>query len=432
MVKTERFKAGARITEKKCRNGLQVLIVERPDATTVTTLLYYKVGARNERVQEAGVSHFLEHMMFKGTAKFGKGQVDLLTTCAGGGNNAWTSHDHTAYWFEFAADRWEQALELEADRMRGLMLDQEEFEAEKAVVLEELSMTSDDPWRELSREVGEAMFIGHPYGRPVIGYEDTLQAMSVEDMRSYFERYYRPDNAVLVICGFVEPAGAMRLVRKHFGSIELPSAPRGDIGFRRTPVEPGSEKRLVCRWDDGARRLCMAWPTVKVGTDEDYALDLISVILATGRRSRLYRRLVKDSGLALSISISNDTRIDGGALWLMSECGGDTKPEELEAVIEEELDRLATELVPAKEMKRARAMIQAAEAYDNETVTDLAEDLGSYAADAHWHMSLDGDERVMAIKPVFLRDTARRLLSRSRRVTGWSLPEEAPVKRVRS
>lgn len=432
MAKVELFKAGARITEKKCRNGLQVLIVERPDASTVTTLLYYRVGARNERLQEAGVSHFLEHMMFKGTAKYGKGQVDLLTTCAGGGNNAWTSHDHTAYWFEFAADRWEQALELEADRMRGLLLDQDEFDAEKAVVLEELSMTTDDPWRELSREVGEAMFVGHPYGRPVIGYEDTLRAMGVEDMRSYFERYYRPDNAVLVICGHVEPAGVMRLVRKHFGSIELPNAPLGDVGFRRDPVEPGSEKRLTCRWDDGAKRLCMAWPTVKVGTDEDYALDLISVILATGRRSRLYRRLVKDSGMALSISISNDTRIDGGALWLMSECNGETTPEELEAAIEEEIERLATDLVPAKEMKRARAMIQAASAHDNETVTDLAEDIGSYAADADWRMSIDGDERVAAIKPSFLRATVRRWLSRSRRVTGWSLPEEAAAGGARS
>ena len=308
--------------------------------------------------------------------------------------------------------------------MKGLLLDQDEYEAEKAVVLEEMSMTEDDPWRELSKEVGEALFLGHPYGRPVIGYSDTLKALGPADMRAYFERYYRPDNAVLVVCGNVTPSGAMKLVRKHFGSIEAPKTPAGDLGFRRAPTEPGSEKRLVCRWDDGAKRLCMAWPTVPVGTDEDYALDLISVVLATGRGSRLYQRIVKEEGLGMSVSISNDTRIEGGVLWLMSECAGATTPEQLEAAIEEEIERIATELVPAKELKRARAMLHAAAAHDSETVTDLAEDIGSYAVDADWRLALDSDERLAAIKPSFLRATARKLLGRSRRVTGWSLPHE--------
>lgn len=415
-------KAGAKIVERRLSNGMQVLLAERHTAPVVAVLLFYRVGTRNESEREAGVCHLLEHMMFKGTRRFGKGEIDLVTTLLGGSNNAFTTADHTAYWFEFASDRWERALELEADRMSGLALDEREFEAEKAVVLEELSMTADDPWRELAREVGEALFGGHPYGRPVIGYTDTLRALSVEDMRAYYRRYYHPGNATLVICGDVKPRQALALVRKHFGSIP-PAAPELTVEpYRRPPSEPGAEKRVLCRWDDDARRLCMAWPTVKVGSDEDYALDILTVVLASGRLSRLYRRLVLEEGLATSLSMSNDTRIDGGALWLLAECANGTRPEQLEAAIDEELERLTRELVPAREMKRARAMLHAAEAFESETVTDLAEDLGSYAADADWHLALESEERLAAIRPSFLRQTVRSLLARTRRVTGWSLP----------
>ncbi|MFT7486439.1 MAG: zinc protease [Candidatus Paceibacteria bacterium] len=420
-------KAGAPVTEKRLRNGMQVIFIERHDAPVVTTLLYYKVGARNEAMHETGVSHFLEHMMFKGSQRYGKGQIDLITTTLGGTNNAWTSHDHTAYWFEFASDRWERALELESDRMRGLMLSPDEFEAEKAVVLEELSMGEDDPWRELGREVGEALFAGHPYGRPVIGYEDVLRDMDVDLMRGYYDRFYRPENAVLVICGDMRPASAMKLVRKHFAPLGNAPAGVASAVFQRAPAEPRAEKRITCRWDDDARRLYMAWPTVTVGTDEDYALDLVTVIMATGRRSRLYQRLVQDEGMAMNISMSNDTRREGGAMWLMSECSADTRPADLEAAIDEELQRLATELVPAKELKRARDMLHAAAAHECETVTDLAESIGSFAVDAQWRLALEADERLAAIRPKFLRDTVARLLEKRRRVVGWSLPRDMDV-----
>ena len=139
------MKAGAIIHEHRLRNGLQVLIAERHDDPVVAAMVFYGVGARNERAEEAGVSHFLEHMMFKGSSKFGKGEVDRITTVLGGSNNAFTTPDHTAYWFELASDRWEIALDIEADRMSGLALDPKEFQSEKKVVLEELSMGRDDP-----------------------------------------------------------------------------------------------------------------------------------------------------------------------------------------------------------------------------------------------------------------------------------------------
>ena len=417
--------AGARIHEHRLRNGLEVLVVERHDAPVVSVLLHYRVGARNEREHEAGLSHFLEHMMFKGSAEYGKGQVDITTTVLGGTNNAWTSHDHTAYWFEFTSDRWEQALAIEADRMRGLLLDPAEFEAEKAVVLEELAMNEDDPWRELSEEVAEALFPGHPYGRPVIGYGDVLRAMTPELMRAYHERWYRPSNAVLLICGDVTDSAAMRAVRRHLGDLPAGGGAEEDLPVRRAIGEPKAEKRVVCRWDDGARRLCMGWSTAAFGTDEDYALDLLTVVLASGRRSRLYSRLVRDEGLATSVSVTNDTRIEGGALWLYAECAEGVEPWQLEAAIDEELELLAAKAPSAAELKRAKSMLSASEAYEGETVTDLAEHLGSYAVDADWRLTLDIASRRSAVKGSDVRRVARELLTRDQRVLGWSLPREA-------
>src|SRR5262249_12032012 len=137
----------------------------------------------------------------------------------GGQNNAFTGYDHTAYWFELAADRWEEALELEADRMQHLALDAAEFDAERAVVLEELAMGEDDPWRVLSRRVDEVLFPHHPYGRPIIGYRETLEALRPADMRDYYRRFYHPGNATLVVCGDFEPRRALAAVRARFERI---------------------------------------------------------------------------------------------------------------------------------------------------------------------------------------------------------------------
>ncbi|HIG11470.1 MAG: pitrilysin family protein [bacterium] len=416
-------KAGAKISEKHLGNGLRVLLVERHAAPVVAVLLLYGVGSRDEHEHESGLSHFLEHMMFKGTAAYPKGQIDLVTTALGGNNNAFTTYDHTGYWFEFAADRWEQALEIEADRMGGLLLDEDEFRAEKAVVLEELSMGEDDPWRRLSREVQRCLFPRHPYGRPVIGYPDTLEAMDVDDMRDFYRRHYHPGNATLVVCGDIAPRRALESVRLHFGGV--PALPEANADHPRRPPlgDLSAQVRLLCHWDDSSRRLCMAWPTATLASDADYALDLLTVLLTTGRLSRLYRRLIQEEGLATSVSASNDMRTDGGAFWIFAECAEGVEPRALEAAIDEEIARLATELVPKRDLNRARQILAASAAHESETVSDLADDLGGWAVDYDWRESLRAEERLARITPSFLRQTAGRYLMPSRRVLGWSLPE---------
>jgi zinc protease len=417
-------KAGARITEHRLDNGLTVLLAERHLDPVVAVMLWYRVGSREEEEREAGVSHFLEHMMFKGSRRFGKGEIDRITTALGGGNNAFTTADHTAYWFEFAADRWEKALEIEADRMRNLLLDPREFESEKAVVLEELSMGEDEPWRALTEEVQLALFRRHPYRRPVIGFADSLAAMSVDDMRSYYARFYRPRNAVIVIAGDFEPRRALALVRKHFGAFPADAA-RAEArpAFRPRNEAPNGERRVTILWDDEGRRLCLAWPTTTVGTEEDWALDLVSTLLAGGKLSRLHRKLVIEQRLATSVSAHNDTRVESGAMWIFVECAQGVAPEVLESAVDREIERLSANVAPAKELDRAKRTLAAGEAHESETVTDLAEQLGEFAVDASWKLALEAPSRIAAVTARAVRDVARKYLGKERRVVGWCLPK---------
>ena len=416
------LKAGASVSEHRLENGLRILLAERHADPVVGVVLFYRAGARNEREREAGLSHFLEHMMFKGSALFGKGEIDRVTTELGGQNNAFTSYDHTAYWFEFASDRWEKALEIESDRMVNLLVDPEELEAERAVVLEELAMGEDDPWRVLSRHVESALYPHHPYGRPIIGYVDTLRAQGPGDMRDYYHRFYHPNNATLVVCGDIEPRSALRAVRARFESIEGGADfERVDI-FRRKLEEPAGEVRINTSWDDAAHRLIMGWPTVPVGTTEDFALDLAVTVLGSGRMSRLWRRIVLDEGLATSVSVTNDSRVDAGALWVYAECAQGVEPERLERALDEELERLAREKVTKAELGRAKTLLVASEAFDGETVSDVAEELGEWAVDADWRLAFDGCANQLELGAEDVQAAAARFLRRERRVTGWCHP----------
>ncbi len=413
--------AGAVIHEARLDNGLRVVVAERHADPVVAVMVWYGVGARHEPGELAGVSHFLEHMMFKGTENHGKGELDRITTVLGGSNNAFTTPDHTAYWFELASDRWERAFELESDRMKGLLLDLAEFTAEKQVVLEELSMGEDDPWRHLMRQVGAALFGWHPYARPVIGYRETLEPMTPEAMRAYHAAHYRPGNAILVVSGDVQPSEVLAAAERWFGAIPdraaAPSVPR--------PATPALEAsvRLTTHWDDGASRLVMAWPGPRVGTDDDYVLDLVWAVLTGGKLGRLYRKLVVEGGLVTSISTNNDARVEGGSFWLYGEAVRGVAPERVEAAIEAELVRLATELVPEVELDRAKRILAAGEAFELETVTEVAETLGEFATDMDWRAALEVTPRRNAVTAEAVRNAVQRLLIDGRRVVGWSLPK---------
>jgi zinc protease len=220
-------------------NGFRALLVERGPLPVVASLLWYRVGSRDEHTGETGVSHFLEHMMFKGTERYAKGQIDLQTAKMGGSNNAFTDNDGTAYYFTLASDRWEQALEIEASRMRSCLLDPHEFASEKNVVLEELAMGEDDPWRPLYQATEGLLYQVHPYHHPVIGYRQDLERLSVQGMRDYYARHYGPNRAFLVVVGNIDRTRTAQRIRELFGSLprvverEVPLQEPAPLGERR-------------------------------------------------------------------------------------------------------------------------------------------------------------------------------------------------------
>ncbi len=220
-----------KVQEFTLTNGLKVLLVEEPKAPVITVQIWYKVGSRNEVMGRAGLSHMLEHMMFKGTPKFGKGAFSKIIKKNGGNDNAFTSQDFTAYFENLAADKLELALEMEADRLKGLLLDDKEFQLEREVVKEERRLRVEDvPPSYLVEQMYAQAFMVHPYHWPIIGWFNDLNAMNREDLKAYYEKYYAPNNATLVIVGDRREGrdrapDDQEVLRRH--SQGLPAAPAG-------------------------------------------------------------------------------------------------------------------------------------------------------------------------------------------------------------
>ena len=315
--------------------------------------------------------------------------------------------------------------------MRHLSLDEAEFDAEREVVLEELAMGKDDPWRRLSELVQTTLFSRHPYRRPIIGHTDALRGMSAASMRDYYRRFYHPGNATLVVCGDIRPRKALAAVREHFGALETgPTYAEADC-FRPALDAAEGARRVSMTWPDKGSRMCMVWPGACVGADDDWTLDVLSTALTSGRSSRMYRALVLEQGLATSVSTHNDARVEGGVFWLMAECAQGVAPEKLEAAIDAELERIKAAKLTAAEFKRVKSILTSAEAYETETATDLAETLGSFAVDADWRLAVDGTRRIQAVTAQQALDCARRLLSTDQRVVGWCTPRPEPERKQR-
>src|SRR2546426_2807846 len=225
-------------------NGLVVLTKEVHTSPIVTTMIWYRVGSRNEELGHTGKSHFLEHMLFKGTDRFKKGEIDLRTLKNGGGNNAFTSHDFTAYYFNFASDRWDIALEIEADRMVNCAFEPEEFEAEKKVVIEELKTGLDSPWGLLLQELEASAYKVHPYRNPIVGWLQDVERATVEQQQAYYRRYYHPNNATLVIAGDFNTQDVLKNVEHAFGSVPAGTPPPSML--LKEPPQRG-ERRLIVR-----------------------------------------------------------------------------------------------------------------------------------------------------------------------------------------
>ncbi len=411
--------ARKKFREETLKNGLRVILLERRELPVVCSLLCYTVGSRDEGRGERGLSHFLEHMMFKGTARLKRGEIDRITSMLGGQNNAWTGKDSTGYYFQVASDRWEAVLEIEADRMRGCTLDPREFEREKKVVLEELRMGRDEPWRVLCQEVEAAAYQVHPYHHPIIGWEEDLERVTRDQMLAYYRRHYGPDRAVLVLCGDFDEERALKSVRRFFGKVPPTGSPRPFA-----PSEPPQEgpRRVEVRAPGNLARLALAWKGVRVADPEDPLLDLAAAVLGGGRASRLYKRLVKGEELAGSVSVFNESHLDPGLFWVLVEVKEGAPPDRVERIVREEAARLASRPPGKRELERAKARILTGLHFTTEGTYGTAVRYGEYAVEGNLKAMASYEGRVKRASARDVRDCAARFLEDDAATTGWSFP----------
>jgi zinc protease len=358
--------------------------------------------------------------MFKGTDNLRPGDIDRITQRGAGHNNAYTSTDYTVFHFDFPADRWDAALGIEADRMRNLRIDAaHEFEQEKGSVVQELRMDEDEPWDLEEKALLPLLFGAGPYGHPVIGQAEHVRAATAAGIKAYYDRWYRPNNAVLVIAGGFDRAAAAARVAELFGPIAPADLPprRPDLPVSRT--EP-ARARIVSRF--ALPRMLMGFNTVRQGDPAEPALDVLSQILTGGKTGRLYRRLVEDRGLANEVASAHTTGRYPGYLSISVELLSGHDPQAAEQAVLDELRRLADEPVDAAELHRAQRSLIAGQIFDLEDVHDLADQIARTVAVT----SLDGLRRylpaVQAVTAAQVQQAARQYLDARQRAVVWSIP----------
>ncbi len=404
-------------------NGLAVLVGERPHgAQVVCALLVYHTGSARESKGTTGVSHFLEHMMFKGTGSLAKGEIDRLTQQAGGRNNAFTQQDYTAYYFALAADRWTLALDIEADRMRGCTLDPAEFALEKEVILQELYGALDEPWGLLEQELWATIYRQHPYRHPILGWRDDLERLDVDAMRDHYRRYYHPANATLVVCGAVSAPAVLDYARRTLGRIPPgPTVPPPDPALAEPDQVGARVVEIVGR--TSATRVVIAHRGPRHGTVDHDALLLAEAILAEGKCSRLYQRLVDGERLLRSIDAHAEGKREDGVFLLSAELVPGAELARVEAALAEEVARLGREPVTADELARARTQLETGHLFTLERASSWAFAIGHYAAYGWLAGYHDYLERVAAVTPARIQDAAARHLRPERRTTGVHRPD---------
>jgi len=365
--------AGDVVRRKVLENGLTVITRELHSSPIVAAMIWYRVGSRNEELGQTGKSHFLEHMLFKGTDRFKKGEIDLLTLKNGGSNNAFTSHDFTAYYFSFASDRWDIALDIEADRMVNCVFAPEEFEAEKKVVIEELRMGLDSPWGSLLQEVDATAYKVHPYRNPVIGWQQDVERATASEQQAYYRKHYHPGNATLVLAGDFGSDEVFQKVSQKFSSI--PSRPAAAPVTTAEPEQRG-EKRIEVRWRSKVPRLAIAYHVPEIAHKDTYPLQVLNLILTEGKTSRLYQRLVEREQSVTFVSADFGESKDPTLFHIRAEARGEHTAEEIETSLYEEMNRMVAEGVTQRELDRAKHQVHAHFILSRERALDQAMLLG--------------------------------------------------------
>jgi zinc protease len=408
------------VQETVLPNGLTVLVKEVRNAPVVSFSVWYHVGSRNEHTGITGMSHLLEHMLFKGTRKLKLGEIARTFFLNGASFNASTYYDWTNYYATIAADRLELAMSIEADRMVNSRIDKADLDSEMTVVRSELEGGENSPGRLLFQNVVSTAIQAHPYRWPVIGWRSDVENVSRDALYQYFRTHYGPNNAVAVVVGDVSATEALRLARKYFGPLKpIPKPP--DIHTQEPPQR--GERRVIVRRSGSLPMAMIAWKAPGAAHPDTYALDVLAGVLGEGRTSRLYQALV-EKGVASRVDAGSPTLRDPFLFYVTATARPGVTAERLEAGLLEEVERLVGSPITDEELTRAQRRAEADFVFQSNSVTAQARQLGYWAMIGDWRYLGTYLERIRALTPADIQAVALRTFAVDTRTIGHFVPSD--------
>jgi predicted Zn-dependent peptidase len=412
------------VEERRLPNGLQIRLLPDRSLPACTLYSFFRVGSRNERPGITGISHLFEHMMFNGAKKYGPKEFDEVLESNGGRSNAYTTHDVTVYYEDFAAEALDTVLDLESDRMRSLTIDDRSLKSEREVVKEERRLRVDNEPAGLMDEALHALvYEAHPYRWPVIGWMGDIEAIRRKDCEAYFRTFYAPNNATLWVAGDFEPGRLLPAIRKAYG--DIPKGPPVPEVVNSEPPQRG-ERRAELRHPSRAPSLVVAYRGPQVVDPDTLTLDVLQFILGVGEGSRLQRSLVYEKKLAVNVGVDWGWRRDPGLFLFHLELQPDADVRAAEEALSAEVRRIADDGVEAREVEKARNNLRAHLLREFTSNSGRAHALGTYELFlGSWQHGFGLPEAYGRIDAAKVQAAAKRWLDPTQRSVVTLVPEDA-------
>ena len=402
-------------------NGLKVILLENHKAPLVTFQVWYRVGSRNEAWGKTGLSHMLEHMMFKGTEKVGPEEFSRIIQENGGNDNAFTSRDYTAYFENISTDRVQVPIDLESDRMQNLLLREQDFRTERMVVMEERRLrTEDNPQANLQEHMEATAFLTSPYHWPTIGWKEDIERFSLDDLKAYYRTYYNPVNAILIVVGDFKREELFPKIERAFGFI-----PKGIAPNQERDVDPKQigERRIFVKKEAQLPYIVMGYHVPNLRETDSYALEVIATLLSAGKSSRLYQSLVREKRLVLSADADHSLLSrDPSLFYLSAELLPGKEVVEVEKALDQEVERLKKELMGAQELEKAKNQMEASFVFGQDSLFYQAMLLARNEITLTWRAIDDYLPSIRKISPEDIRRVAKKYLKPDNRTVGVLIP----------
>ncbi len=423
LVSVPRAEAGIKdqVFETVLPNGLKVILLENHKAPLITFQVWYRVGSRNEAWGKTGLSHMLEHMMFKGTEKVGPEEFSKIVQENGGNLNAFTTRDYTAYFENLSSDRVQVAIDLESDRMINLILKEEDFRPERMVVMEERRLrTEDNPGAVLQEQLEATAYQLQPYHWPIIGWMEDIARFTLQDLKEHYRTYYNPVNAFLVIVGDFRREDLLPRIEKAFAPL-----PKGVSSNQEKDADPPQigERRIFVKKEAQLPSIVAGYHVPNLREPDCYVLEVIATILSGGKSSRLYQSLVRDKRLVLDVDADYSLLSKDPSLFYLS---ADLLPgkdmAEIEKALDEEVDRLQREKVDERELEKAKNQLEAGFVFAQDSLFSQARLLAQHEIALSWKAIDDYLPSIRKVTAEDIQRVAKRYLVRDNRTVGILIP----------